>query len=175
MCRAVVSSYLALTGFFRVFSELDCSILVDPKLFPHFSCKRVVCWSNSLERNHPKVAHTVALHVEMPACGRTQHLVFHIAAMLVEPCFGLPLCFTDVYKGWAFLADDFVDDVDRFAVNGVVYVPTLTRLEALVGFCGRTITAHDTTTSLDMAGLQSNSSLSCLSFVGHLGPHQVLL
>ena len=175
MCRAVVSSYLALTGFFRVFSELDCSILVDPKLLPHFSCKRVVSWSNSLERNHPKVAHTVALHVEMPACGRTQHLVFHIAAMLVEPCFGFPLCFTNIYKGGAFLADDFVDDVDRFAVNGVVYVPTLTRLEALVGFCGGAVTAHDTTTSFYMAGFQSSCSLSCLSFVGHLCPHKVLL
>ena len=152
MGRAVVSSCLALTGFFLIFSELDCSILVDPVFFPHFSCKWVVGWSNSLERNHPKVAHTMAFHVEMPACGSTQHLVLHIAAMLVEPCFGLPLCFTNIHKGRALLADDFVDDVDRFAVNGVAYVPTLTRLEALVGFCGRTITAHDTTTSFDTAG-----------------------
>ena len=73
------------------------------------------------------------------------------------------------------MAYDFIYDVDRFTVNGVAYVPTLSRLEALVGFCGGAVTAHDTATSFDMAGFQSSSPLSCLSFVGHLGPHQVLL
>ena len=96
-CRAVVFSCLALAGFFRVFSELDRSILVYPVLFPHFSCKWVVCWSYPLERDHPKVAHTVAFHVEMSACRCTEHLVLHIASMLVEPCLGLPLCFANIH------------------------------------------------------------------------------
>ena len=76
----------------------------------------------------------MAFTVEMAACGCTEILVLHVAPVLVEPVFGSPFCFTNVHVRGALEASHLVDDIDCFTVNRTGNVPTLTCLEAFVGF-----------------------------------------